>query len=307
VTPAPPRPPVTLDELVQAHQAWKVTADLALADGDYNGAQLPSARLEAADLTRSEWQDADLRGARLAYAKLRRASFTKALLQQADLRGADLRGADFTAADLRRADLRGCQMDRHTQFLGAMVDGASIDRHSLRQLGPSFGGLSEADRALMQVHDDAITLAMHFGGWQARLHLAAVLLFLLPYADFTLRTVVATRLAGCAQATDCLPMAMALWHQVRTGGRGDATDALGLAIFGLLLALNGLRVALLWRAQRHRAEELASGLPRHLQLNGPWRVMFKAWRVLIWVNVVLIAGHLMHWLQVPVRSIASGS
>jgi hypothetical protein len=292
-----------LTELLRRHNGLENIAELELVDGDYNGAILPRAQLGSADLTRSRWQDADLSWACLTQAKLRRATFTKARLSHADLRGADLRGTNFTGADLRGADMRGCEMDRDTLLRNAQVDGLAIDRHSLRQLGPDHGELSEAARAELRLHDDAITLALHFGGWKARLHLAAVLVFLLPHADFLVRTAIATRLEGCAETSGCLPLAVALWQQVRTGGRGESTDVAGLAIFALLLVLNAIRLALMWRAQQHRAEEQASGLPRRLRLAGPWAWALKAWQVLIVLNIVLIGWHLMFWLGAPVRPI----
>jgi hypothetical protein len=69
------------------------------------GALLPLAPLQGADL-----REANLDGAQLRGANLRQANLWHAQLNGANLRGADLRGANLVNTPLRRADLRGADL-----------------------------------------------------------------------------------------------------------------------------------------------------------------------------------------------------
>ena len=274
-------------------------AGCELRYGHYASIRFGSVQLAGRDLRGAVFQDADLGGADLRAVEAVRAVFTKARLVRADLRGANLCDAVLLSADLTGADLRGCRLTPDTRLHGATVKGARIDLQSLRMLGPELGGLTQADLAEMEVHDDLATLTRGFGGFWAQLHLLAVTIFLMPYLVFMLRRYVEAQTQPCQ--TDCAPLREALWHYIVTGGTPGAVDGIGLGIFVLLLIYNGFRASLVFKEGSLRLAASATGQPAVFELKGYWAFAFRACQMLFWLNLVLIAVHAYSFLDTPVH------
>jgi len=286
------------DEVEATFNASKDLRRLLLADGVYDRVQVPNAKLNNLDLRRTNFQDSNLTEADMRGVLAVRAIFTKANLEKADLRGSDLRDALFNAADLRGADLRGCSFSSGTNLKGAKVEGAKIDRQSLRLLGQQHGGLSEGDVASMNVHDDLVRLTTGFGGFWSFMHLFAVTVFLLPYIAFTIRSYVQSKWIACQ---DCIPLREAIWNYALTGGQQDQRDIVAFVIFCLLLLYNIFRASLVYKAQTLRLAESASGFPTMFTLRGYWWVAYYGCQVLVWLNLALVALHAYQFLDSPVE------
>ena len=295
--PEAPSTAVSREELIAAFNAKQDLRKLLLADGRYDREQLPNAKLNDVDLRRTNFQDAKLGEADFRGVIAVRAIFTKADLHKADLRGADFRDALFTGADIRGADLRGCTFSAGTDFNGAKVQGAKIDRQSLRLLGHNRGKLSDGDIASMEIHDDLVKLTTGFGGFWSFLHLFAVVVFLIPYVAFTLRRYVESQLVACQ---DCISLRKAIWNYVVTGGKPEGQDTVALVIFFLLLLYNAFRASLVYKAQALRLAESAAGFPTMFTLRGYWLVAYYGCQVLVWLNLALVGLHAYRFLDSPV-------
>ena len=112
----------------------------AMAQADFQGADLRAANLARADLLQTNFANADLSfanlaGADLAQANLQNANLTAAALNAARLHGADLRGAilrgarlqeaSFAGADLRGADVGAATLDG-AELRGALIDDSTL-------------------------------------------------------------------------------------------------------------------------------------------------------------------------------------
>lgn len=259
-----------------------------LRDAQLDRIGLPGAILDDKDLRRINLQEADLTGASLKGVVAVRGTFTKATLISADLRHADLQGAAFNSADLTRADLRGCKLSPETNFTNAVVTGMVIDLHALRSLGAQRGGLTDGAIGTMVIHDDRVKITQGFGGFWSVLHLLAVVVFLLPYVVFGVRSYVGAQLRPCDDG--CIALRQAVWQYILTGG-SPQIDVLGLVIFALLAAYNVFRVALVYKVQSIRLVESASGMPQAFTLNGWWWLAYHGCQVLVWINLALVAWH----------------
>ena len=162
------------EELIASYEKGFDLRGLCLRDGKYDSVQIPKSRLDAMDLSRTVFQDVNLSGASLVGAIAKRAIFTNANLSDANLSKADFRDADLNFANLTRADVRGCTFTPDTNLRGATVTRLKIDRRALRMLGAIHGGLTDADLAEIDIHDDQIRVATAFGGIWGLFHLFAV-------------------------------------------------------------------------------------------------------------------------------------
>ena len=167
-------------------------------------------------------------------------------------------------------------------------------------LGPRHGGLTSADLAALEVHDDQVKLQMSFGGFWSALHLIAVSIFLVPYVAFGVRRYLEQQLSPCAPA-DCVPLRRALGSYVLTGGRGGEVDWVALAIFGMLLLYNILRVSLVLKSRALTLAESALGMPRQFVLAGYWLAAYHSSKGLAWLNVALVLMHAWQMLSAPVH------
>jgi hypothetical protein len=296
---APQAKAASNDELTAHYAKTKDLRSLCLRDGSYSGVQIPDACLEGMDLRRTVFQDADLSRAHLVGALAVRSVLTKAKFVGADLRNADLRDAQLNAADLTAADVRGCSFTPETNLNGATIQSLKIDRQALRMLGDRHGGLTAADLAAIEIHDDRVKLTTGFGGFWSLLHLTAATIFLLPYVVFGVRRYVAAQLVPC-QEPDCVSLREAIWQYIVTGGQGADVDWVAVAIFGLLLAYNVFRASLVYKVRSLSLFESAVGLPRHFALRGYWWLAYYGCQTLVWLNLLLVLIHAYHFLDTPV-------
>ena len=142
---------------VQQHEVFKGLR-INLQQSWLNGANLPGARLEKVELTRSHLKRAILRkarlqGANLDEARLHRADLIEAYLQEAGLRnahlqmaildGAKLQAANLAGARLRGADLSWAHMHRAI-FFDMAAGGAELQGAILRNTALHEADLREA-------------------------------------------------------------------------------------------------------------------------------------------------------------------
>lgn len=288
------------EELIASYEKGFDLRGLCLRDGKYDSVQIQKSRLDAMDLSRTVFQDVNLSGASLVGAIAKRAIFTNANLSDANLSKADFRDADLNFANLTRADVRGCTFTPDTNLRGATVTRLKIDRRALRMLGAIHGGLTDADLAEIDIHDDQIRVATAFGGIWGLFHLVAVSVFLLPYIGFLISRYVAAQMRQC-EFPNCVSLREAFWMFIVTGGKGEETDWIGIVIFGLLLFYSVFRVSLVFKSNKLSLIESASGIPRQFVLSGYWWIAYHGSRVLVWVNLCLILIHAYILLETPVH------
>ena len=136
---------------VEEHEVFK-DCRINLQGSWLNGAKLPQARLQGANLVEVFLQDAKLREAKLQGANLRgafllrvkldsahlhgarfgKAHLQGAFLERASLHGADLGGAEMQVAYLHRAQLQGASLEE-TRLQGAVLTGAQLQGTNLWQ------------------------------------------------------------------------------------------------------------------------------------------------------------------------------
>lgn len=292
--------PITATELEAAFQKSPDLRAVTLRGGIYTGVKLKKAVAAEMDLRRAVFQRADLSHANLRKADATRAVFTNADLVGADLRGARLEGAVLSVARLRKADLRGAKLSPMTRLDGADVTGMKIDRHALRMLGPELGGMTAAALAEVELHDDQMKLATSFGGFWSRLHLIAILLFVLPYAAFVVRRYWESR--TYCENLPCKPLREALLEYIWTGGNpGGGIDLVAITIFCFLLLYNVARFALVFKSNSLELAERAAGFPRQFVLKGWWWLVYHACKWLMFLNLALVAWHTYGFMDTPVR------
>lgn len=292
--------PIGREDLTRHYGQNKDLRSLCLRDGKYASIQLAGARLDGMNLRRTVLQDANLNNSQLVDVVAVRAILTAAKLNNADLRNADLRDAQLLSADLTGADVRGASFTPETNLKGALVQGLKIDRRALRMLGDSHGGLTAADLAALDVHDDQVKLTTSFGGFWSLVHLIAVTVFLLPYLAFAVRRYVAAQIVPC-EPPMCTTLRQAIWNYIVTGGQGTQTDWLALGIFSLLLLYSVFRVSLVYKSRSLSLAEAAVGLPRQFVLRGYWWVAYYGCQFLFLLNLFLVLIHAYHLLDTQVH------
>ena len=120
-----------LKDTLDSHAKWLRSEEDGMR-ANLKGANLESADLKDADLSRAylkganlscaDLKDADLRGVNLSGADLSDADLRGAYLRCADLKGADLSDADLCGANLSCADLKGADLK------GADLSAADLSR-----------------------------------------------------------------------------------------------------------------------------------------------------------------------------------
>lgn len=239
----------------------------------------------------------------LSACDLRSSSFSGASALSANLREARLQGANLSDAKLDGADLRGVTVDHQTRLDGAEVAATRIDHFALQALS-NFGGLTRGQMMQMRIDNGLADLRAAYSGFWQWLHIAALIIFLFPYAVETGRAYIASR-AGCT-AGPCETILAHMAAFIYTGGRpghGLAITSFGPFVYGLLYNL--LRGVLLGKTKSLELRQEASGLPvsfglerrvfAHLKLT--WGMLLGAASIGFWINVVLVLLHTYHFLS----------
>ena len=123
------------------------------------GAQLPEARLQAADL-----DDVHLQGANLISAQLQSADLSGARLQAANLLGAKLMAADLPEAQLQKAELYKARL-LEAQLPGANLQGANLSNARLQGADLSMAQLQGAQLPNVWMHGAELYMTQLQGAW----------------------------------------------------------------------------------------------------------------------------------------------
>ncbi len=285
-----------------------------LSEAEIDGADLRSAQLISANLWRAELDRANLKGANLSEAKLDQASLmetylSKAILieailsdahlNKADLSGADLSkanlsgafldGANFSGAKLLRTKLGGAVVDRKTDFRGARVFRAEIDRYQLEQLN-EYGGLTKGDLMDMDIDDGVVILRASYSGFKQWIHLIALGVFLFPYVWFVVSQWSMAKFISTTQealpnaqmvfqgADGHMPLWKALGNFIYNGGINWQSGPIihwSFWVFIFMLLYNLLRVTLLWKTKSLEIYQDASGFRARFSLKTSHLKIFK--------------------------------
>lgn len=95
----------------------------------------------------------------------------------------DLRLAKFQQCNFSGSSILNCQIGGETQFLRCDVKGLEMTRFDLLCL-KEFSDLTPGQRASMRVRHDLATLRASFSGFMQWIHIASILLVLMPYLTF---------------------------------------------------------------------------------------------------------------------------
>ena len=126
------------------------------------GAQLPDARLQAADL-----EDVHLQGANLISAQLQDADLSRARLQGANLVGAKLMAANLSEAQLQEAKLLNARL-QEAQIYNANLQGADLSNARLQWANLYNAQLQGADLIDAWMHGAELYMAQLQGAWLDR-------------------------------------------------------------------------------------------------------------------------------------------
>jgi uncharacterized protein YjbI with pentapeptide repeats len=271
------------------------------------GAKLRGADLEGTDFAGFDFSGADLRGARLARCRLAGAGF----------RGADLRGALLDEADLDGADILDARVDAFTSLKGAAVRGVKVERATLESL-EGYGGLTKGDRMAMDIEDGVAALRSHYSGFWQNIHLAALVLFVFPYAWFAFSrwSIAQFGQDPLGSLVGEIPMRQApapvpeipLWEAlarfVWNGGvawkEGFRLNPYSFGLFCFSFLYNLLRFVMLWKTKNLELHEQASGLPVRFRLAGRWGALLTAAVWGFYLNVLVVLFHTFEFLKVMV-------
>lgn len=206
----------------------------------------------------------------------------------ADLTETDLTDAVFgDGVNLRRARFHETKLDG-THFGVVEVDGAtvfdrvkscksmSMDVYHLACLGDDYGGLTVGNRQDMIIRDDVGKLRSQFGGIWFWLHLIALLVFVLPYANFTIWRCTQARLVETVKHVvppdiaeklplwnDSIPLWKALGNYIVSAGHEwrDTHFRWWFVVFVVFLGYNAVRFILLLKTKRLETELMVKGVP----------------------------------------------
>lgn len=246
---------------------------------------------------------AELGSLNLRGCDLRSSDFRGASAMSADIRDALLQGASLIDTKLAGADLRGVSVDHQTRFGGAEVSATRIDHFALQALS-DFGGLTRGQMMQMRIDNGLAELRAAYSGFWQWLHIAALLIFIFPYAVEAARAYIASRV-GCPVG----PCETILSHMatfIYTGGRpghGLAIASFGPFVYGFFYNL--LRGVLLGKTKSLELRQEASGLPVSFglgrkvfpRLKLTWGMLLRAASIGFWINVALVLLHTYHFLS----------
>lgn len=257
-----------------------------LADADLSGTRLSTTNLSGADLSRVNLTNAYLSGATLS----------KADLSLAKLPGADLSGADLSGTDLHGSDLSDVKVNVNTKVSGALTDGCRIQRYTAELLSD----LTPQQKMVMVIDDPVAELRSLFSGFWRFIHLAALTLFVFPYAAFLLKMSLRARFLDDPAASS-RTLESALWQFIYTGGElADRVTWLPFGIFWFSLGYNALRLVLLFKTVSLEQHEAIRRLPAKFSLSGRWGKALKTLEFMFFVNAALVLAHTWHFLQMRV-------
>lgn len=273
-----------------------------LTNANFNGVTLNGAHFVEVEAPSIGFQSAVLHNATFDGGNLSEADFRYAELRGAKFLGPDLSGAVFASADISSADMSPRKVNSKTNFESMKsVEGCRIDRYTLVSLS-QYGGLTTGDRMRMIIRDDVARLKSEYSGFLQWLHWFALIVFVFPYAWFLVKSWAVARFQGDEQ------IGIALWEAfaryIVTGGEGWREGwSLNLYSFVPFVAAAGynvLRLILLVKTKRLELQESISGLPAVFTLQGRWGFWYKAARIGFWLNLLIVAFHSYHFLQMTV-------
>jgi hypothetical protein len=224
-------------------------------------------------------------------------AFKGADLTGVSARGAQFHGVTFEGAVLRDAILEGVAVDGGTRFENAEVDGCRMERQTLERL-EDYGGLTRGRRMTMHIEDPVAEMRSYYSGVWQWIHVTALLVFLFPYVVFIWKKylVASFGLVGSESVT--------LWTALRvfvlTGGTGAAVAWGPFGVFCYSTVYNALRVVLLYKTKALELKQDASGLPAPFSLAGTWGRLLATAHVMFVGNLILVAYHTWHFLQMRV-------
>jgi uncharacterized protein YjbI with pentapeptide repeats len=231
--------------------AWRkehpeVTPDLWRLELD-DDVMLANADLSGARMDRAQLKRTDLRNANLAGASLECALIHGAYLGFARLAGADLSGSVLTDVSLDYADLTGCQLQCEISggsFARAVFTGARVAGANIRSANLFAAGLAAIDLTGANLSDSNLTNADLSGAILRRADLTGANLTgtnlegaQMDGANLTCAHMVRTRLKG-ARLSDCQTYGLAAWDVEL-----DATTVQSNLRVGGQLVLDNVQVA----------------------------------------------------------------
>jgi hypothetical protein len=208
-------------------------------------------------------------------------------------------------------------MDAFTSFKGAEVGGVAVERATLESL-EDYGGLTKGDRMSMAIEDGVAVLRAHYSGFWQNIHLAALVLFVFPYAWFVFsrwsiaqfgQDPLGTLVPGMPfrtepQAVPEIPLYEALLRFIWNGGdewkRGFALNAWSFGLFCFSFLYNLLRFVMLWKTKELELHEHASGLPVRFRLKGAWGALLRAAVIGFYANLIVVVFHTFEFLKVMI-------
>lgn len=303
-----------------------------LTDATFEDVRLFQANLNSADLNRSRFfrcnaGSSDFRGALLNDVELTSCDLSKSMFSgvtnatEVDFDSCNLNGATFENSNLVRASFFGCQIkdtvfhnsgltladfsyvqaNARTTFVGATVEGMTIERHTLESM-KEYGNLTPGDRMRMNIIDGVAILRNSYSGFWQWVHLSALVLFLYPYIWFVVsnwaKSQFITTGAGIATSITLLE---ALGRFIVSGGEdwksGWSVSFWPFSAFIFASCYNIIRAILLWKTKQLELHEQASGLPALFSLDGKWRVMYWIGHYGFAFNALVVTYHTYHFLQ----------
>jgi len=258
---------------------------------DFSGGGLPNANLEEAVIENCRLNDCNLYYCRLRNATISTCDFTRANLTLADLCGATITRSTFHQSKLE----------------GALVKRATISRIAIEDLrAENWCGLLPSQLYDLTILDEFGNLRAYFSGFWAFVHLLSIVAWLSPMLWIVLRSLALEVLPNPVESRiDHLSLIRQLSGYVLSGASAPtrigtdlnySTNVLFLSSWFLVFLYNCCRFTFIAKVKLLEHQQAITGLHPDVTLSPPWSMSFRAVKVLFWVNLIIVAAHVFHFL-----------
>lgn len=264
-----------------------------ITKANFTKASLHKVTLGGKHLTGVNLFEADLQGAFIRNAHLTESNFNKANLKNAILEGtnfseSDFSGADLSMAILSRANMSGVLFNNETNLTGAKTSECLVDRYTLEQLD-DYGGLTVANRMSMHIQDGVTELrALYIGLWR-RIHLAALVIFIFPYAWFLIKYGQYADF-NIPKEVKSISLGQGLVRYIFNGGKNFAVGFVlhwSFYVFLYMAGYNIVRAVLLWKTKQLELQQISSCLPVRFSLDA------SGWGTILGIMKWLFIGYIL--------------
>ena len=219
------------------------------------------------------------------------------------LKNASFYSTTFEICSFSLCDLTSVKLDESTRFVSLGVVGTKISRSQLDSLD-DYGGLTPRRLSEMLIDDDTALLRESFSGFWNILHLAALFVFLLPYAWFLLSQWQIAKIGDLLNYTgETSPILVNLLRFIVSGGeswREWLPSIFVVFLFIFTLVFNVIRFVLFMKTKYIENLNSIQGFRGEFKIRGVWSVLYKSYKLMSILALMAVALNTIIFLMHPV-------